>query len=299
MRNYSKVDEIKVANIDGQDVDATLVLEGGAFRGLYTAGVLDCLLDNNISINKAIGISAGGLNGTNYLAGCRGRTAYCVLKNRYNKRYVGLKAYHESGSIVGFKFMFEDLNKTLQLREDVLFSKTLYVGCCNTQTGNTEYFKVDNRKMLFDAVKASAAMPAVSKMVDINGSKYLDGGSNEKLPIRFAINNNFNKIIFIGTRPITYRRRPVSRITKLIRILYFKYPNFVKAIHDANGKYNRDIEYIQNLENEGKILTITPSKTIKVSRLEKNLEKLGNLYELGYEDCLKQLDEIKKYLDIN
>ena len=126
-----RIDSIKLYYADNSEVNATLVLEGGAFRGLYTAGVLDCLMDNKININNVLGISAGGLNGANYVAGNRGRSAVGILKNRDNPRFVGVRAFMESGSIVGFKVMFEDFDEIQQLNEDRLFNSTrnLYVGC--------------------------------------------------------------------------------------------------------------------------------------------------------------------------
>ena len=110
-----RIDSIKLYYADNSEVNATLVLEGGAFRGLYTAGVLDCLMDNKININNVLGISAGGLNGANYVAGNRGRSAVGILKNRDNPRFVGVRAFMESGSIVGFKVMFEDFDEIQQL----------------------------------------------------------------------------------------------------------------------------------------------------------------------------------------
>lgn len=297
---YSKIDQIKVYQGEDTIVDGTLVLEGGAFRGLYTAGVLDCLIDNGINIKNAIGISAGALNAVNYLAGARGRTAICILKHRFNPRYVGLKAYLESKSVVGFKFMFEDLNEELVLDEERVLNsfRELYVGATNLESGICEFFNPKDKDLLYKSVQASASMPIVSQSVEINGKKYLDGGCETKLPIKFALNNDFKKIIFIGTRPINYRRKLVSGEQKVENLMYKNYPNFLNALENANKRYNFDAEFLEELSNRKTILTICPSERVAVSRLESDIEKLGDLYMLGFEDCKKRIPEIKKYLGI-
>lgn len=298
-KEYSRIDEVKVYEGKDTKVKGTLVLEGGAFRGLYTAGVLDAFIDNDINIDTAIGISAGALNGANYLAGNRGRAAISILKNRFNPHYVGLKAYKESGSVVGFNYLFEELNKIVPLNEDRLFrgDRKLYVGATNLDTGKTDYFLIDKDNFV-DCCKASASMPLVSKIVRIDGKKYLDGGCEIKLPIRYAIDNGFDKIIFIGTRPLSHRRKKTTAEMKLENKRYKKYPNFLESLRNANKRYNLDAEFLEQLANKKVILAICPSEQIKVSRLEKDIEKLGDLYMLGYNDGLNAIPEVKKFLNI-
>ena len=295
---YSRIKEIKSYITDDVPCNGTLVLEGGAFRGLYTAGVLDCLLDNNININTVVGISAGALNGFNYLAGARGRSALCILKHRYNSRYVGVKAIRESGSVVGFKFMFEDLNDEypIDITRLTRGDKKLYAGCTNLETGKAEFIQTFNFEKMKLAVTASASMPLVSRIVKIDDKKYLDGGCETKLPIRYAIENNFEKIIFVATRPLSYRRKLKASELKVEKVRYKNYPNFIKALANANKRYNLDAEFLESLAQRNGILAISPSEPVSVSRLEKDIEKLGNLYMLGYEDCKKQLPKIKEYL---
>lgn len=300
IKEYSRIDDIKLLKAKDNIIEGTLVLEGGAFRGLYTSGVLDCLIDNDINVRNVIGISAGALNGANYLSGDRGRVAYCILKYRNDPRYVGVKAYRESGSVVGFKFIFEEYNNIIKMNEERLFKgdRHLYAGCTNLETGKAEFICTKDRDKFFASVKASASMPIVSKIVKIDGKKYLDGGCETKLPIRYAIENKFEKIIFVATRPLSYRRKLVTPELRLEKIRYKNYPNFLKALTNANKQYNIDAEFLENYAKKGAILTIAPSEPVSVSRLEDDLEKLGDLYMLGYEDCKKQIPEIKKYLGI-
>lgn len=296
-----RIDSIKLYYADNSKVEATLVLEGGAFRGLYTAGVLDCLMDNKINITNVLGISAGGLNGANYVAGNRGRSALGILKNRDNPRFVGVRAFMESGSIVGFKVMFEDFDEIQKLNEDRLFNSTrnLYVGCTNVETGEVDYFSNHlGKNTFFKALQATSSMPLLSTMVDIDGQYYLDGGCNSKFPIDFALKNQMKKIVVVSTRPLSYKRKEIPPEFFLEKTFYSKYPKFIEALKNSSKKYNEDTLMMQKLEEEGKIFVIEPSRKVDVSRLEKDENKLVDLYELGYSDASSKLNELKKYLEI-
>lgn len=297
---YSRIDEIKAYQAEDKLIPGTLVLEGGAFRGLYTSGVLDCLIDNDINVDTVVGISAGALNGFNYLAGYRGRSALAILNHRYDPKLVGVKALRESGSVVGFKILFEEINKEFPLDEKRLFDgrRKLYAGCTNLETGKADFIQTLEKEKMFNAVKASASMPLVSKIIKIDDKKYLDGGCETKLPIRYAMENDFKKIIFVGTRPLSYRRKLISPELRVEKVRYKNYPNFIKALANANKRYNLDAEFLEMAAKKGGIYAIAPSERVSVSRLEKDIEKLGDLYMLGYEDCKKQIPDIKKYLGI-
>lgn len=299
-KEFSRIDEIKTYEVEETEITpGSLVLEGGAFRGLYTAGVLDCLMDNHINIGTVAGISAGGLNGVNYVAGCRGRSAKGILVNRFNPRYVGPEAVLESGSVVGFKVMFEDFDEVLPLNEERLFrgDKKLYLGCTNVNTGLIEYFDQSvGREEFYNAMRATASMPLLSRIVNVLGGQYLDGGCHSKFPLDFALKNHWEKIVVVSTRPLSYRRKEVSSEYRLEKIFYRNYPDFVGACKEASLKYNRDCVKIKNLEKEGKVFVIEPSEPVTVSRLEKDMEKLGSLYELGYNDASKKIEELKAYL---
>jgi len=300
MKSYSKVDQISLNNADNSITEGTLVLEGGAFRGVYTSGVLDCLMDNNINLSNCVSISAGSLNGTNYIAGNRGASGRLNLKYRRDPNYVGIKPLIKHRTIVNFDFMFDKTLNELKLNEDRLFSnnRNLYVGATSLTSGVTKFFSNKEKDIFFDAIKASSSMPLVSKAVEIKNDYYLDGGCSTKLPIKFVLDNNFPKPIVILTREYGYRRKEKSKEFNLERIVYKHYPKFIKALENANRQYNDDSELIENLAKEKKLYLITPSKPVHISRLEKDMEKLGSLYELGYSDCKKQIDQIKEYLNI-
>ena len=300
MKVFENINNLKVKQCIGDIKKGCLVLEGVAFRGIYTAGVLDYFMENNLNLDVCYGVSAGSLTATNYFAGSFGRSALLILENRFNKRYVGLPAFKESGSVVGFNFMFDDLNKMYPLDEKRVFctDRTLYITVTNMESGEAEYFtNHDDRDTFYKAIKAGASIPLVSKSVEINGKHYLDGGIATKIPIRKALLDNNKKIIFVGTRESFYRRKNESTEFELAKTVYKNYPNFLEAFKKANENYNKDCDLIDTLVLQKKIYRITPSKPVTISRLEKDIDKLSNLYYRGYFDAMAHFDEILAYLN--
>ena len=294
------IQDLEQKEFKGKITKGCLALEGGAFRGIYTAGVLDYFLEHKLYLSTAYGISAGALTAANYMAGNYGRSALLILEHRNNPRYVGLQAIRESGSVVGFEFMFNGLNEEYPINEKNLFAKNkdLIIVATNVYTGEPEYFtNHDDPETFYKAMRASASMPLVSKMVKINNQLYLDGGCATKLPIRKAIEDGNEKIIFIGTRDKGYRRPINKREIELIKVMYNKYPKFVEAFSKVNEGYNKDCDLIDELEKQNKIIRIIPSKPVVVSRLEKSIKKLSDLYYLGYNDAAAQFDKVVEYLN--
>lgn len=301
MKEYKRINEIYVGNASDNITKGCLVLEGGAFRGVYTSGVLDCLMQNDINISDVIGVSAGALNGANYVSGNIGRSAICNLRHRHDPKWVGYKALVKNKGIIGFDFAFGEFNKEIPFNQERFLQgkQNLYVVATNLQTGLNEYF-TNRDECVFDAIRASASMPFVSIPVNINGKPYLDGGCQFKIPIRWALKNEFEKIVFIGTRNREYRKTFNHKLTKTVikKSVYYRYPYFLKSLYNYNKYYNEDCDLLDELENNGKIFRISPSKPITISRLEGNMDKLGELYWLGYNDCLDRLVELRKYLGL-
>lgn len=299
MADFKNINNLSVKYYDGDISPGCLVLEGGAFRGIYTAGVLDYFLENNLNIKTCYGVSAGALTATNYFAGAFGRSALLILEFRNDKRYVGLKAFLESGSLIGFKFMFDDLPKIYPLDETKIFKDdhTLNIVATNVETGKATYFtNHEGKDIFYEAIKASASLPIISKMVEIKGNKYLDGGIATKIPIRKALEDKNDKIIFIGTRQSGYRRKPVGKDYELAKAMYADYPNFIESYRNTNTNYNKDCDLIDSLVLQKKIYSLTPSRQVTISRLEKDLDKLSELYYLGYFDAMEHFEEIKAFL---
>ena len=279
-----------------------LVLEGGAMRGLYTAGVLDTFLKNNIEVDGIIGVSAGALFGANYFSKQIGRVLRYNKKHCKDKRYISISSFLKTGNIINKEFAFYKITNELDIFDDKTFKKTnkdFYVTITNTKNGKAEYVNI--KKSIVDnleVLRASSAMPFVSKMININGNEYLDGALSDSIPIDKAKDLGFTKIIVILTQPKNYRKKPYSKIKKLfIKFKYRKYPKLINCISNWYLNYNNTLEKIIDLENKKEIFVIRPSNPLEIHRLEKDEIKLQKVYDLGVNDCNTILDSLKKYLD--
>lgn len=294
---YSRLDEIPTGNAKDIITDGCIVLEGGGWRGLYTLGVLDALMINDINIRDAVGISAGALSAIGYISGQIGWGAHIDLVHRHDREYVGIGAMVKDHGVTGFSYLFDDLLKEspVDLKRLNDPSRRLVVGVTNMLTGNTEYME-KGKCNLAAAVRASATVPYVSRPVVIEGIPYLDGGCSTKIPYRWAVDEGYKKIVVVKTREWEYRRSEASRT--VANTMYAKYPEFVEAMNRANADFNIITDELLTAHNEGTVYTIAPSSPVDVARFEGDVEKLGDLYWLGYNDATKQLESIKQYLGV-
>ena len=277
-----------------------LVLEGGAMRGMYTAGVLDVFLDNDIEVDGIVAVSAGVLFGVNYLSKQKGRSI------RYNKnyakdsRYMGMKSLITTGNIINKDFAYYELPQKLDVFDEETYKKSktsFFATITNIETGKAEYVKIKEPLKEMEVLRATSAMPFVSKIVELDTGKYLDGGLSDSIPIDKCIELGYDKIIVILTRPIDYRKKKPKEF--MARLKYKKYPNLVNTINERYKNYNETVEKIIDLESKKEIFVIRPSKIVKIKRIERNKEKLQEMYDLGVEDCKSRISELKKYLEIN
>ena len=275
-----------------------LVLEGGAMRGLYTAGVLDVFLDNNIKVDGIIGVSAGALFGCNYISKQRGRVLRYNLKYLNDKRYISLHSFVKTGNIVNKKFAFYDLPQKLDIFNNEEFMKSkikFYVTVTNVETGKSEYLRIKDCTKQIEYFRATSAMPFLSKIVEIDGKRYLDGAIADSIPVQKCMDMGYDKIIVILTRPITYRRKKPHKL--LTKMYYNKYPKFVEAFNTRYKNYNDTVEQIIDMENKKEIFVIRPTITYPIKRLEKDPKKIQEMYDLGVKDCKKSINKLKKYLE--
>ena len=293
---YSGADNLPSGRAGDQITEGCLCLEGGAWRGLYTLGVLDALMVNDINFRTTVGISAGALSGIGYVAGQIGWGARVDLLYRHDPRYCGRRALLIERGITGFKYLFNRITADLPLDRKRLkrTPRRLYVGATNLRSGQIEYFEKGSCNILL-AASASASVPYLSKPVQINGELYLDGGCAEKIPYPFAKQSGEKKIVVVKTREREYRRKETKHRTA--HAMYRKYPEFVKAIDNANAKFNAMMEELEKEEKAGNIFLIAPSEKVLVSRFEGDMEKLGELYWLGYHDLEENLPALRAYLE--
>jgi len=274
-----------------------LVLEGGAMRGMYTAGVLDVFLDNKIEVDGIVAVSAGVLFGVNYLSNQKGRVIRYNKKFIKDKRYMGMRSLLKTGNIINKEFAFYEVPYKLDIFDQETYGKSntdFYATITNVETGKPEYIKIKNVFEQMEVLRATSAMPFVSKMVELDGKRYLDGGLSDSIPIEKCKELGYDKIIVVLTRPIEYRKKKANKT--LTRIKYKKYPNLIKAISNRYKNYNETVEKIIDMENKKEIFVIRPSKTLKIGRIEHNPDKLQEMYNLGVEDCKNKLQELQNFI---
>lgn len=275
-----------------------LILEGGGMRGLYTAGVLDVLMENNIYTDVAAGVSAGALFGINYKSKQIGRVLRYNLKYAGKPEYMGWKSFLKSGNLMNKEFWFEDIPFKLDPMDCETYrnNKTeFHAVVTNLQNGQAEYkniFDLEN-EVCMEYLRASGSLPFCSKPVVVNGIPYLDGGIADSIPLKQYFENGYEKAVVVLTRPKNYRKNGDIHGAGLF---YKKYPEFSETLKNRNRAYNEQCEYVENLENEGRILVIRPSETVAVSRTEKDPAVLQKMYNLGVKDCMGKIAEIKDYL---
>lgn len=275
-----------------------LVLEGGGKRGIYAAGVLDVLLENNILVDGLIGASAGAVNGCSYVSNQYERNIRYNLRFAKEKEYMSLYSLITTGSVVGTDFAYNKLPNQLDLFDYDAFEKSpvkFYATCSNVETGKAEYIYCNTlrgRKM--DYLRASASLPYVSHVVEIEGKKLLDGGICDSIPLKAFQDLGYKKNIVVLTRPKGYIKKPENNM--LANLYYGKYPEFISAMKSRYAVYNRTLQYIEEQEKLGNTLVLRPSRYIKIGRMEQNPEIIKEMYQLGKEDANKILQQIHNFL---
>ena len=286
--------------IIGDIMKTRMVLEGGSFRGLFTAGVLDVLMENNINIDEIVGVSAGAVFGVNFFSKQKGRVI------RYNKRFCNSKRYMSilslifTGNYINRKFAFYDVTKKYDIFDNDEYIKTnknFYAVATNIESGKPEYIKIDNPLEQLEVLRASSSVPLISRIVKLNNKKYLDGGISDSIPYKYNM-DKYKKNIIILTQPLDYKKKPISnKKIKLINFKYKKYPKLIETMMNRYKNYNRTIREIIKLEEKGKVFVIRPSKSLDIKLSEKNPEKLQEIYDMGVKEGKKILKDLKKYLD--
>ena len=274
-----------------------LVLEGGGMRGLYTAGVLDVFMEYGIRFDGVIGVSAGAVHGCSYVSEQKGRGLRYYKKYCTDWRFMSTKSLIKTGDIVGVDFCYHELPDKLDPYDNEAFKRSdteFYACCTNIETGEAEYVRITDMNAQIDYVRASATLPFVSRIVDIDGKKYLDGGCTDSIPFEAFAEMGFTKRVLILTRPSDHVRKPEHPI--LTKLKYRKYPKLVKALCEHHTRYNDALKRIAELEKKGEIFVIRPEKALQIGRLENDPEKIQKVYDIGYADGKKYVEAMKAWL---
>lgn len=276
-----------------------LILEGGGMRGLYTAGALDILMENNIETHIVSGVSAGALFGINYKSKQPGRVLRYNLKYADNSENLGIKHFLKTGDLMSEQFYFVDLPFKLDVMDTETYrtNKTeFHAVVTNLLTGQPEYksiFDLENHECM-EYLRASGSLPFVSKPVFINGVPYLDGGVSDSIPVKHYIDEGYDKIIVILTKHHCIKSKGKIHGSDIV---YKKYPEFAKVLKNRNTEYINQYNYVKKLEKDGRIIVIQPSEYFKVRTTEKNRDVIRKLYELGVKDCKNKIRELLNYLE--
>ncbi|MBR6806556.1 MAG: patatin family protein [Bacteroidaceae bacterium] len=270
-----------------------LILEGGGMRGVFTSGVLDNLMDRGIRFPYTIGVSAGACNGISYMSEQRGRAKYCNIDLLEKYRYIGLKHLLLKGNIMDFDLLFRRIPEELYPYDYEKYATQegiFEMVTTSCKSGKPCYFneKHDARRII-EIVRASSSLPFVSPIAYVDGEPMVDGGVSDSIPLLRARELGYNNNIVVLTRNKGYRKP--EKETKVPPLFYRKYPALREAIRSRNAIYNKQISLVEELEEQGKLIVLRPECPIVVDRMERNTQKLIDLYDEGYE-CASKIEFI-------
>lgn len=274
-----------------------LILEGGAMRGMYTAGVMDVMMDHDICFDGIIGVSAGALFGVNYLSRQKGRVIRYNKKYNGHKEYMGLIPLLKEGNIVSTRYAYERVPRLYDVFDNETFKASetkFYAVVTNLQTGQPEYMPVEDVYEQMDILRASGSMPFVSKPVQIGDQLYLDGGVSDSIPFAFFQKQGYDRLVVILTRDLDYRKKAMSPL--MIDAGYHKYPEFCRQLKKRHQVYNKSVRMLKNQEEKGKIFVIRPSVPIGIKRIETDPDKLQMVYDEGVKDATDCMERLLAYL---
>lgn len=292
--------ENSVANIEVLILKIGIVLEGGGVRGIYTAGVLDVFMDEGLSFDGLVGVSAGAAHGCSYLSDQKGRSIRYYKKYCNDHRFMSMRNWIREGNVVGVQFSYHDLPEKLDLYDYDAFNRCgvpFYAVCSNVETGLAEYIRIEDMADDIDYLRASASLPYFSRIVEINGKKYLDGGCCDAIPVEAFRKMGFEKNVVVLTRPVDYIKKPEP--VAMAKLVYRKYPKFVEAMKRRHEMYNQTVEHIKTLEKNGDIFVIRPETDLPASRLEHDPAKVQATYDIGASDAKKAMKELKIWMEDN
>jgi predicted patatin/cPLA2 family phospholipase len=279
-------------------MNAGLVLEGGGMRGLYTAGVLEYFMSQDLYFPYVIGVSAGACMGASYLSKQTGRNKEVNIGFVEDKRYLSFSNYLKKRELFGMDFLFDEIpNKLVPFDLDTFHKgpEQFVIVTTNCETGEPVYFdKKQQGEHLAKLLRASSSLPFVASSVEHNNLKLLDGGIVDPIPVKKAESDGFQKNVIILTKPLGYFKKP-SKMSSIFK--YKKHPKINERLTIRYKHYNETLEYIRQQEEVGNVFVIRPSLEMPVKRIERNKERLENLYELGWNDAKEQFDRLKSFLN--
>lgn len=275
-----------------------LVLEGGGTRAIYTSGVLDVFIKNQIQFPYVIGVSAGSCNGTSFLGGNYRRQHDITVKYVNDKRYMGITSMLKNGMFLNLPWIFGELSYDMMPLDHETFEDSgsrLVVVVTNAQTAQAEYYTVDNFREDCNILAASCALPLATKGIEIGGSRYYDGGIVDSIPAAHAIADGCDKVVVILTQHKGYQKRPPKGIEMINKALR-QYPKLAAALAERHVMYNLQLELVRQMEREGRAIVIQPNEPLNAGTLERRVDKLEEIYTRGCEDGRAVLEQVCAFI---
>ncbi|MBR6761214.1 MAG: patatin family protein [Oscillospiraceae bacterium] len=276
-----------------------LVLEGGAMRGLFTAGVLDVMMEQKLLFDGAIGVSAGACFGCNYKSGQIGRSLRYNLKYCKDKRYCSVYSLLKTGDLYGAEFCYHTLPETLDRFDYDTYRKhpmEFHVVCTDIETGKPVYHAIP--EMDYEAlewIRASASMPMVSRVVEIGGRKMLDGGMTDPIPLAYFESRGYGRNVVILTQPREYRKES-NKTIPMLKIALRNYPKAIEVMRNRHTVYNQTTQYVFEAEKAGRAFVICPPEALPIKRITRDAKLLQQVYEIGRSVAIRQLPALRSFL---
>ena len=283
-------------------MDTGLVLEGGAMRGMYTSGILDVFMENDIYFKGMVGVSAGAAFGCSYKSKQIGRSLRYSKDYCRDKNYISFKSWITTGDLYNVDFAYNKIPNELDIFDNDTFEKNpmeFYAVCTDAITGESVYHKCDTvRGDNLQWVRASASLPLAARLVEINGRLLSDGGMSDSIPIKFFEGMGYEKNVVILTQPLDFVKEPSSMLP-VMKIVLRKYPALFKSIANRHIIYNETLEYLKEREKQGKVFVFRPDQPLNIKKMERDPNTYDRVYNHGREHAIKRLDELKEFIGNN
>ena len=268
-------------------------------RGMFTAGIMDVMMENGITFDGVIGVSAGAAFGCNYKSGQIGRVIRYNTRFCADKRYGGFRVLLKEGNIFSTSFCYEEVPVKHDVFDFDAFDRSpmeFYVVCTDIESGKAVYHRYEGlQDHRFDWIRASASMPLVSQIVEIDGMKLLDGGVADSIPVRYFESIGYDRNIVVLTQPGDFVKKK-NPMMPIVKVKYRRYPKLVEAMGNRHNVYNKTLDYIREKEVRGELLVIRPDGPLNIKKVEKDPEELKRVYELGRTVGQRRLEEVKAFL---
>ena len=275
-----------------------LVLEGGAMRGLWTAGITDVMMEHDIWPDGLVGVSAGAAFGCNYKSRQIGRAIRYNMRFAKDSRYSGIRSLLTTGDYFNAEFDYHIVPKQYEIYDDDAFNRNpmeFIVVCTDVETGEAVYKPLTEANYAtYEWIRASASMPLVSKVVSIQGRKLLDGGVADSIPLAYTESIGYDRNVVVLTQPLGYQKEH-NRLMPLMRFALRRYPEMIKALDYRHIMYNKQLEYVAQAEREGRCLVIRPDAKIPIGHISHNPQQMQHVYQIGRAIGERYIERIKDF----